>query len=61
MYKYIYVESTVAGVFKTDNHREIIDKYSKEGWRFISAIPKSSGAYGQITSNDLVFEKFEEN
>ena len=59
MYKYIYVESTVGGVFKTDNHRELIDKYSKEGWRFVAAIPKNSGAYGQITSNDLVFEKCE--
>jgi hypothetical protein len=61
LYKYCYVESTVAGIFKTDNHRELIDKYSLEGWRFVAAIPKSSGSYGQITSNDLVFEKYEEN
>ena len=59
MYKYIYVVTTVWVLFKTDNHRELIDKYSKEGWRFVAAIPKNSGAYGQITSNDLVFEKFE--
>lgn len=59
MYTYMYVESKVGGVFTNSNHREIIDKYSKEGWRFVAAIPKNSGAYGQITSNDLVFEKFE--
>lgn len=60
MYKYLYVESKVAGMLKTDNHREIIDKYSLEGWRFVAAIPKRCGTYGQITENDLVFEKLEE-
>ncbi len=61
MFTYMYVESTVGGVFKSSNHREIIDKYSKEGWRFVAAIPKSSGSYGQITAHDLVFEKCEES
>lgn len=59
MYTYIYVESKVGGIFTISNHREIIDKYSKEGWRFVAAIPKSSGGNGQLTSNDLVFEKGE--
>lgn len=31
MYTYMYVESKVGGVFTNSNHREIIDKYSKEG------------------------------
>ena len=57
MYTYIYVESKVGGIFTASNHREIIDKYSKEGWRFVAAIPSSNGSYGQITSHDLVFEK----
>lgn len=61
MFTYMYVESTVGGVFKSSNHREIIDKYSKEGWRFVAAIPKSNGSYGQITAHDLVFEKCEES
>lgn len=60
LYKYLYVESKVAGILNADNHRELIDKYSSEGWRFVAAIPKSSGSYGQIKSNDLVFEKFED-
>ncbi|MBM6820429.1 DUF4177 domain-containing protein [Clostridium saudiense] len=59
MFTYIYVESKVGGMFTNSNHREIIDKYSKEGWRFVAAIPKSNGGYGQITSHDLVFEKCE--
>lgn len=59
MYTYMYLESKVGGVFTNSNHREIIDKYSKEGWRFVGAIPASNGSYGQITSHDLVFEKCE--
>ena len=61
MYTYMYIESTVDGVFVRSNHREIIDKYSKEVWRFVAAIPKSNGSYGQIKSHDLVFEKYEES
>ena len=60
MYKYLYVESKAGGLLSEDNHREIIDKYAAEGWRFVAAIPKKSGSYGQITANDLVFEMCEE-
>ena len=61
MYSYIYVESRVGGFFSNSNHIEIIDKYSKEGWRFVGAIPNSNGSHGQITSHDLVFEKEEQS
>lgn len=61
MYIYMYVESKAEGFFANSNHRELIDKYSKEGWRFVGAIPKGSGSYGQITSSDLVFEKLKED
>ena len=60
MYKYLYVESKAGGLLSEDNHREIIDKYAAEGWRFVAAIPKKRGSYGQITANDLVFEMCEE-
>ena len=60
MYKYLYVESKAGGLLSEDNHREINDKYAAEGWRFVAAIPKKSGSYGQITANDLVFEMCEE-
>ena len=59
MFTYMYIESTVDGVFKSANHREMIDKYSKEGWRFVTAIPKTFKSYGQIAAHDLVFEKCE--
>lgn len=62
MYKYMFIESKVGGlIFDKTEHRELIIKYAKEGWRFITAIPSSNGSYGQITSHDLVFEKFEES
>ena len=61
MYTYMYIQSNVGGMFTLSNHREIIDKYSKEGWRFVAAIPKSNVSTGQITTNDLVFEKCEES
>lgn len=57
MYKYIYVEAKAAGLFKAADHREIIDKYSQAGWKFVSAIPTEFGMHGVISKYDLVFEK----
>lgn len=59
MYKYIYIEANAQGVFKQANHREVINKYSAEGWRFVTAIPSVFGSYGIIKIFDLVFEKEE--
>ncbi|MCY6372497.1 DUF4177 domain-containing protein [Clostridium ganghwense] len=59
MYKYIYVESDTQGIFKQANHRELIDKYSAEGWRFVTAIPSGFSGHGVIKNFDLVFEKEE--
>lgn len=59
MYKYIYVQSKAAGFFTDPDHREIIDKYSKEGWRFVAAIPTWFNGEGKIKEYDLVFEKEE--
>jgi hypothetical protein len=44
-------------MFNSSDHRELIDKYSQEGWRFITAIPTVFGGYGQIKEFDLIFEK----
>lgn len=60
LYRYIYVEAKVGGMISKEEHRELIDKYSFEGWRFVTAIPKCSGGYGQLKEVDLVFEKYEE-
>ncbi len=57
-FKYLYVESKSKGLFSDANHRELIDKYATEGWRYVDAIPSSfSGNNGQPKTFDLIFEK----
>lgn len=58
MYKYMYARASAEGIFVKSNYKELIEKYSKEGWRFITAIPCDIG--GRIEKFDLVFEKEEE-
>ena len=58
MYAYKFVEINTDNFFSASNHREIIEEYSKNGWRFVSAIPTSFKYHnGKITKIDLVFEK----
>lgn len=58
MYKYVCVEANSKNMLKQANHREIIESYSNEGWRFICAIPiKFDPTFGSPTKFDLVFEK----
>lgn len=59
MYQYEYVEVKSKGhlVIKNKEHREIIKKYSENGWRFISMIPTEYNASGVVYSADLIFEK----
>jgi len=59
MYKYIYVSADSEGFFTIGNHKEMIDKYSSEGWRFVAAIPTNFSYHGVIKQFDLVFEKEE--
>lgn len=59
MYKYIYVEAIVYGVFNKPNHRELIDEYSAKGWRFVDSIPTMANGNGAVNRVDLVFEKEE--
>jgi len=58
MFKYIYVKSKGDRILGKAEHREIIDEYSKEGWRFVTAIPLTRGSQA-IFDFDLVFEKEE--
>jgi hypothetical protein len=57
IYKYIFVEAQGVRMLASADHRELIDKYSKEGWKFITAIPTAFSGYGVIKKYDLVFEK----
>lgn len=38
-------------------HREIIDKYAREGFRFVGMIPTEVSATGCPRKMDLIFEK----
>ena len=59
MYKYLYVWAKIGGYVTASNYKELIDKYSQEGWRLVTAVPALSGGYGQIKEVDLDFEKQE--
>ncbi len=61
MYRYIYEEAIANGIFRVANHREIIEKYSQKGYRFVTAIPSRMSSYGIIKAFDLVFEKLDED
>ena len=62
MYKYEYVtiiskKSLMKGVFQ--EHREVIDKYAKDGYRYVGYIPTKEIDVGFLAEMDLVFEKEE--
>lgn len=60
IHKYIYVESKAAGYFTpSENIENWLMSTSKEGWRFIAAIPTVFNIFGVIKKYDLVFEKEE--
>ena len=63
MYKYEYVtivskKSFAKGTFQ--EHREIIDKYAKDGYRYVGFIPTKEVDVGFLSEMDLVFEKQEQ-
>lgn len=46
---------------KSEEHREIIEKYAAKGYRYIGFIPTNMNDYGKIKDIDLIFEKEEKN
>lgn len=60
MYKYLFIECRVGGFFGRTEHRDIIAENAANGWRFITAIPKSNSGNGRVDWVDLVFEKYDE-
>ena len=55
-YKYVNVLGEGISVTKFREHREIIDRYAAEGWRFAGFVPSHITA-GEIVQIDLVFER----
>ena len=58
MYEYEYVSVVGEGIVATkfQEHREIIDRRAKEGWRYAGWIPAHISS-GEIVQIDLIFEK----
>ena len=59
MYQYKYIPVDTGGGFLTGSreHRERIDKYAAEGWRYVGFFPVSFTGHGGISMVDLIFER----
>lgn len=58
MFKYEYVSVSVGHFFgaKSEEHREIINKYAANGYRYVGYIPSDMDGYGKYKEIDLIFE-----
>jgi len=58
MMKYEYVEVECNRFFGATitEHRDIINKYAKKGYRYVGYIPTKISDYGKIKVIDLIFE-----
>ena len=59
MYQYKYVPLDTGGGFfsRAWEHRELIDQYAAEGWRYVGFFPTAFTGHGGISIVDLVFER----
>lgn len=61
MYQYQYEPLYTGGGFWIDNsgneHRDIIDRYAAEGWRYVGFVPSRFSSQGGMKEIELVFEK----
>ena len=57
MYKYDFVQVLAQRLNDTKEHRRIIRSKSRDGWRFVAAIPADINKNGAPIYMDLVFEK----
>ncbi len=58
-YQYVTIEfeNNKLTMAKSTAHREVIDKYAVEGFRYVGYVPCVIGPSGKILSIDLIFEK----
>lgn len=57
-YKYVNVDYKMKDMVmaSVSEHREIIDRYALQGYRFVGMIPTELSATGCLRRMDLVFE-----
>ena len=58
-YKYVNVEYKMKDVVMTSmsEHREMIEKYSQQGYDYVGMIPTEMSTNGCIRKIDLIFSK----
>ncbi len=58
MKRYEYVKLNGNKMFgaKFEEHRGVIDKYARKGYKFVGYIPTHIGGNGDIFEIDLIFE-----
>ena len=58
MKKYEYVNVRINKFIGaiSEEHRQIIDEYAAQGYRYVGFIPTNISDYGKIKEMDLVFE-----
>lgn len=57
MYEYIFVETSLGGLWADATHRETIQKYAKEGWRLVQVLPTNYDGRGKPAFCDIIFER----
>ena len=59
MYEYKYVPVETGGGFLSGSreHREVIDRYAAQGWRYVGFFPVAFTGHGGISNVDLIFER----
>ncbi len=56
-YEYVHLKITTLFGAKSEEHRQIIDKYAQKGCRYAGWIPTNIDSEGKIKELDLIFEK----
>lgn len=55
-YKYVNVKINKFIGAKSEEHRQIIDEYAANGYRYVGFIPTIISDYGKFKEIDLIFE-----
>jgi len=58
-YEYVNVHVNKFIGARCEEHREIIDRYAANVYRYVGYIPTNISDYGKIKDMDLIFEKDE--